>query len=186
MAGRLCPWWLGYALINPLRRWRQNPHSILVPYVRDGMTVLEPGPGMGYFTLELAQLVGPGGKVVAVDIQPKMLRALGRRAARAGLSARMDLRLPKAGGLNVDDLAGKVDFVLAFAVVHELPSAEKFFAEAFGVLKHGGHLLLSEPTGHVRPGAWKRTLQLAASVGFSSVATPAIRSMRSALLHKKS
>jgi ubiquinone/menaquinone biosynthesis C-methylase UbiE len=185
MAFDICPWWLGYLLISPVRRWRQDPHRILVPYIRDGMTVLEPGPGMGFLTLELARLVGPNGKVVAVDIQPKMLRTLGRRAAKAGLASRVDLRLPKADGLNADDLSGKIDFVLAFAVVHEFPDAGKFFAETYGALRPGGDLLLSEPTGHVRPDAWARTLEIASAAGFTKTAEPAIRSMRSALLHKK-
>lgn len=82
---RVYPWWLGYLLVSPLRRLSQNPGKVLAPYVREGMTVLEPGRGMGFFTLELARLVGPSGRVVAVDIQPRMLAGLRRRAARAGL-----------------------------------------------------------------------------------------------------
>jgi len=60
MAKRVCPWWLGYFLASPVRRWlmREDPAQILAPYVREGMTVLEPGPGMGFFTLELAMRVG--------------------------------------------------------------------------------------------------------------------------------
>ena len=45
----------------------QNPEEILRPFVREGMMVLEPGPGMGFFTLPLTKLVGPSGKVIAVD-----------------------------------------------------------------------------------------------------------------------
>jgi SAM-dependent methyltransferase len=80
MAHRVCPWWLGHVLINPLRRLWQDPRKILAPFVREGMTVLEPGPGMGFFTLELARLVGPSGRVVALDVQSKMLDRLKRRA----------------------------------------------------------------------------------------------------------
>ncbi|HXN47666.1 MAG TPA: methyltransferase domain-containing protein, partial [Bryobacteraceae bacterium] len=73
MPHRVCPWWLGYLLASPIRRLAQNPSGTVAPYVREGMTVLEPGPGMGFFTLDLARLVGSSGRVVAVDIQPKML-----------------------------------------------------------------------------------------------------------------
>ena len=81
MAHRVCPWWLGYFLLSPFRRLGQNPENILAPFVQDGMTVLEPGPGMGFFTLELSRKVGASGRVVAVDIQPRMLDRLKRRAA---------------------------------------------------------------------------------------------------------
>ena len=57
-------------LASPLRRLRCNPASLLAPHVREGMTVLEPGPGMGFFTLELARRVGHTGRVIAVDVQP--------------------------------------------------------------------------------------------------------------------
>ncbi|MFY9643515.1 MAG: hypothetical protein WCD20_15720 [Rhodomicrobium sp.] len=65
---RVCPWWMGYLLASPIRKWWQDPARILSPYVRAGMTVLEPGPGMGFFTLEIARLVGPSGRLVAVDV----------------------------------------------------------------------------------------------------------------------
>ena len=55
-----------------MRRLSQDPGKVLAPYVRESMTVLEPGPCMGFFTLELARLVGPSGRVAAVDIQPPM------------------------------------------------------------------------------------------------------------------
>ena len=81
MAHRICPWWLGYWLVSPLRKLRENPSKALAPFVREGMVVLEPGPGMGFFTLAVARLVGPEGRVVAVDLQPKMLASLERRAS---------------------------------------------------------------------------------------------------------
>ena len=67
-----------------------DPEKVVRPFVREGMTVLEPGPGMGFFTIELARLVGPSGRVVAVDIQPKMLDGLKRRAAKAGVADRVE------------------------------------------------------------------------------------------------
>ena len=145
MYGRVCPWWLGYLLASPLRRWFDNPTRLLAPYVRDGMTVLEPGPGMGFFTLELARLVGPSGRVVAPEIQPRMIAGLKRRAARAELADRVEARNASRDSLGVDDLAGKVDFALAYAVVHEIPDTARFFKETAAALKPGGRLLLAEP-----------------------------------------
>ena len=58
-----CPWWLCFTFDNFLRRRFQNPAKIMSSYVREGWTVLDVGPGMGYFTISLAKLVGPSGKV---------------------------------------------------------------------------------------------------------------------------
>ncbi len=153
MAERVCPWWIGYLLASPARRWMAgNPENLLEPYVREGMTVLEPGPGMGFFTLPLARLVGPAGRVVAVDIQPKMLNSLQRRARKAGVQERVETRLAKPESMELDDLKGAVDFVLAFAVVHEMPSAGAFFNEAAIALKPGGLLFFAEPLRSCDPG----------------------------------
>lgn len=161
----VCPWWLGYALIAPLRRVWQDPRRILAPFVLEGMTVLEPGPGMGFFTLELARLVGEAGRVIAVDVQPKMLSALARRARKAGLSERIALRQATEQGMGIEEFAGQVDFVLVFAVVHELPDVDEFFREAATALKKGGTLLLAEPKGHVDAESWSKTLQAAHQYG---------------------
>ena len=50
MSSQACPFWMGYLLLCPFRRLGQNPDKILRPYVSNGMTVLEVGPGMGFFT----------------------------------------------------------------------------------------------------------------------------------------
>jgi ubiquinone/menaquinone biosynthesis C-methylase UbiE len=108
MAESVCPWWAGYLLASPIRRWfMQSPEEMLSPFVREGMTVLEPGPGMGFFTLPLAQMVGPSGRVVAVDIQPKMLSELRRRAEKVGLAGRIDTRLAERDHMPLDDLRGE-------------------------------------------------------------------------------
>jgi len=178
----VCPWWIGYLLASPVRRLWQQPRSIVGPYVVEGMTVLEPGPGMGFFTLELARLVGPSGRVVAVDVQPRMLSALRRRARRAGLLERIDTRRAGPGGMGIVDLAGKVDFALAFAMVHEVPDPVVFFREVSASLKPGGKLLLAEPRGHVTASAFAATLELAAQAGLRAEPGPAIGGSRAAVL----
>jgi SAM-dependent methyltransferase len=184
MAKRVCPWWHGYYLVSPLRRWIQNPDKLLPRYVKEGMTVLEPGPGMGFFTLPMARFVGATGRVVAVDIQPQMLVALRRRAAKAGLTGRIQTRLAQPETLGLDGLKGAVDFVLAFAMVHEMPSAEVFFREAAGTLKPGGLLLLAEPKGHVKPETFERELAAAGAAGFEVEERPTIRGTQAAVLRK--
>jgi ubiquinone/menaquinone biosynthesis C-methylase UbiE len=138
------------------------------------MIVLEPGPGMGFFTLEAARRVGPRGRVVAVDLQPRMLSALRRRAARAGLADRIETREALPDALRVDDLAGKVDLVIAFALVHELPDAARFFAEVRRTLAPGGKVLVAEPRGHVSADAFDESLAAAARAGLRRAPGPTV------------
>jgi len=171
-------------LASPLRRLLQDPGAILSPYVHDGMTVLEPGPGMGFFTLELARLVGPSGRVVAIDIQPKMLEVLWRRLAKRGLAECVETRVVEAGSMGLGDLAGSFDFALAFAMVHELPSAASFFAEVAAALKTGGSVLLAEPRGHVGPELFDEELKHATAAGLVVRSRPAITRSHAAILVK--
>src|SRR5512139_3396606 len=182
MAHSVCPWWLGYFLASPVRRLWQDPAGILRPFVREGMTVVEPGCGMGFFTIELARLVGSSGRVVALDLQPRMLSGLTRRARRAGVADRIDARLVQPASLGIDDLAGAVDFVLAFAVVHELPDAARFFAELHAALKPGRRMLVAEPRSHVSEDDFAAMIGGAARSGFRAATGPAIRSSLTVIL----
>ena len=181
---RVCPWWLGYWLVCPIRIWWQSPQEILVPYVYEGMTVLEPGPGMGYFTLELARLVGASGRVVCVDVQERMIARLKHRAAKAALLDRLDARVSPANSMGLDDMRGSVDFTLAFAVVHEFPDPAHFFAEVSAASRVGALLLLAEPSGHVRVAGFDSQLLCAEACGFRVVDHPKIRRSHTALLKR--
>jgi tRNA A58 N-methylase Trm61 len=184
VAHRVCPWWLGYLLASPLRRLMYDPAKILATHVRPGMTVLEPGPGMGFFTLELARLVGPSGRVLAVELQPKMLEGLKRRAAKANLLGRVDARLGAKDSMGLTDVSGTVDFALVFAVVHEMPDAGHFFSEVSVALKQGAYLLLSEPAGHVKAAQFNAELEAASQVGLKLMDRPLIPRSHAALLQK--
>lgn len=181
---RVCPWWIGYLLASPLRRILYKPSQVLAGYVRAGMTVLEPGPGMGFFTLELARLVGDSGRVIAVDIQPRMLSGLRRRAARAGVLDRVETRQAMAGSLGLGDLKSVVDFTLAFAVVHELPSAAAFFREVAFVSKPGARVLFVEPGGHVSAELFDEEMRVARDAGFTTLVPHPIRHSHTALLER--
>jgi predicted O-methyltransferase YrrM len=186
MSKGVCPWWMGYLLASPVRTWLrgQKPAAILDSYVREGMIVFEPGPGMGFFTLELARRVGPSGRIVAVDIQPKMLAGLKRRAAKAGVLERIDARLVAADSMNLSDLTGKVDFTLAFALVHEMPSSEAFFSELATLSKPGALVLFAEPRGHVKEQDFETELQHAQDAGFMVARHLKVPHSRAVLLKK--
>jgi len=184
MAHRVCPAWLGRLLACPLRRLIHNPDTILRPYLAPGMTILEIGPGMGFFTVPMAEMVGPSGKIVCVDVQPKMLAGLQRRVTKAGLAERVITRLCSADSLGVDDLAGRVDFALAFAVVHEAPDAWNLFVELQRALKPGASCLIAEPRGHVPTGDFEKTLLAAAEAGLEQTGRPPIRRCHTALVRR--
>jgi len=173
----VCPWWLGYLLVSPLRRLIEPPEKMLGPYVRTGTTVVEPGCGMGYFSLPLARLVGPDGRVVCVDRQEKMIAGLLRRARRAGLAGRIAASVCPADSLGLEATCGTADLAVAIHMVHEVPDAGRLLAELHAVLKPGGLLLVVEPPGHVTPAAFEETLTVADAAGFerTSLWTPGRR-----------
>jgi ubiquinone/menaquinone biosynthesis C-methylase UbiE len=182
MAQRICPWWFGYFLLFPLRRWFHDPSKIIGQYLAEGMTVLEPGPGMGFFTLEIARHVGPNGRVIAIDVQAKMLSRLMNRAAKARLAERIDARLLKGDQLGLDEFVGRVDFALAFAMVHEVPNPAALFAEMHRALKPGAKLFFGEPAGHVRAEDFDANLANASRAGFQIESRPSIRHSHGAVL----
>ena len=184
MPHRVCPWWLGYFLASPIRRWMITPNTVIGPYVHAGMTVLEPGPGMGFFTLPMAKLVGEKGRVIAVDLQKKMVKRLQQRAQDAGLATRIDARLTSAASLGISDLACTVDFTLAFAMVHELPDAHPFFREVAAASKHGALLLLAEPAGHVKAKEFEAEVARAVAAGFTVAEQLNVRRSQAVLLRK--
>lgn len=178
-----CPWWLGFVLAHPVRKLFQDPAEVVAAYVEDGMVVLEPGCGMGFFTLELARRVGKAGRVVAVDLQPKMLDGLHRRAKRAGLLDRLDIRRTEVDTLGVADLGGRIDFALAFYVVHELPNPSGFFQEVHDSLRSEGRLLIVEPRVHGGgEDGLRGSIDLAAQAGLVVVDRPVIKRNQVVLL----
>ncbi len=175
----VCPWWMAYTFDNPLRRLIHKPEQIFSGLVREGMTVLDVGCGMGYFTLGLAELVGENGKVIAVDLQQEMLDIMLKRAARKGLAQRItpQLALPAAIGVTTP-----VDFALAFWMIHEVPDPEIFFSEVATFLKPAAKLLYAEPAFHVPVDKFNKILAVAEKTGFSINKNLSIRFSRAALL----
>jgi ubiquinone/menaquinone biosynthesis C-methylase UbiE len=178
----VCPWWLCYSFDNPLRRIFHKPEPLLAPYLRPGMIAVDIGCGMGYFTLGLAKLAGPGGRVIAVDLQQQMLDALERRARRAGVADRIVLHRCRPDSLGVE---GPVDFALVFWMAHEVPDKPRFFREIFAFLKTGGRLLLVEPKFHVTLRSFERTLAVCREAGFRALEEPPISLSRAVLMGKE-
>jgi len=159
-----------------------HPRRWLGPYVEKGMVVLEPGPGMGFFTLDLARMVGETGRVVAVDLQGEMVDALRRRASKAGLLDRVDLRVGRTDPFELDDLEGRVDLVVAIFVVHEMRDPDAFYASAHRALRPGGRLIVAEPRFHVPKREFERSLAAAERAGFSREESAPFKGPHAAML----
>lgn len=181
----VCPWWLGPILASPLRRLIESPVRLLAPLVRPGMTVVEPGCGMGFFTLPLARLVGPTGKVVCVDLQPRMIDGLRRRARRAGLLDRIHALVCTEDDAGLGAFAGAADLAVAIHMLHEVPDASHLLTQLHAALRPGGLLLVVEPKGHVSPDDLAHTLALAAAAGLVNTGRTAGGRGLSALLEKR-
>jgi len=178
MAGRVCPWWMAYTFDNPLRRFIHKPEKLLGPFVQEGMTVMDIGCGMGFFSLGMARLVGDGGRVLSVDIQQKMLDVLKKRARKAGLLKRIQPVKCQPGTINVET---KADFILCFWMVHEVPDSAVFFRQLRQHINQDGKVLIAEPKNHVSDADFEKTVQLIQESGFILADRPKI-SMSKAVL----
>jgi len=177
-----CPWWFGHILACPLRRLVQDPSAILRPFVRPGMSVLEVGPGMGYFTPELARLVGEHGSLTVTDLQQEMLDGTARRLSRAGFRGRTTLVRCTADDPGTGP--AEFDFALLFFMVHEVRERSAFLERIASSLRSGGAALLAEPFVHVSRRSFERELAEASEAGLGIRRDVRIRAARAALLLK--
>lgn len=173
-----CPWWLGYTFDNPLRRFIHRPEAILGSFVSPGDTAVDIGCGLGYFTIALAELVGPTGRVIALDIQVQMIERARRRAARRNLTSRIDFHVCPRDRININ---GEADFVLAFWMLHEVSNPEQLLAEVRSSLRPSGRLLIAEPRIHVSKTRFSATIEQAERSGFKVTQGPGVRLSRSIL-----
>jgi len=161
---RVCPVELADSLDGRIRRWWQDPRKILSPYVREGMTVLDVGCGPGFFSIEMARMAGRNGKVISADLQDGMLEKLRNKIRGTELEKRITLVKCRKDDINVSE---KVDFGLAFFVIHEVPDKESFFKQLKSILNDKGQILVVEPRlFHVSRKAFELTMTIAGKAGF--------------------
>lgn len=149
-----------------LRRILQRPRKFLDELVQPGMTVVDIGCGIGFYTVELARMVGESGKVLAVDFQPKMLAFARGKAKRAGLDNRIEYIQ-----CNQDDLklSEPVDFALSMWMAHEVPDRGRMFGQIRDVLKDDGRYLIAEPWFHVSKELYGTICREAESAGLRKI-----------------
>jgi len=99
------------AILDPIRKRFEPPQRLIGPFVKNGQVVADLGCGSGYYTLALAEVVGPQGKVYAVDLDGKCIRALQKKADKAGYR---NIEAHASSAADVSFIKDRsVDFVLA-------------------------------------------------------------------------
>ena len=161
-----CPVWIGHLLAHPVRKLFHCPKRILSPFVKPNMTVVDLGSAMGFFSIPLAKMVAPQGRVICLDVQQEMLEQLEHRACKAGVQEQIETRLCPHHTLGLSDVAGRVDFVLASAVIHELTNPAEIFRELYGIVHKDGVLYIVEPKAHVSRKNFEKSLDQAREAGF--------------------
>jgi 2-polyprenyl-3-methyl-5-hydroxy-6-metoxy-1,4-benzoquinol methylase len=180
----VCPWWLGYFLLNPFRKYGQDPEKIMGKYIKKGMTLIDYGSAMGYFSLPMARMTGSTGKVFCFDIQQKMLNKLMKRAKRNGLAPWIKPVLI-VDDSKLSEVNEAADFALLFAVAHEVPNREKLFINLSNMLKKDALLVFAEPRGHVKPDDFEESVAFAEKAGFQNIESLNISRSYAVLLQKK-
>jgi len=177
----VCPWWLAYTFDNPLRRFLHTPEEIFREYLTPGMTALDIGCGMGYFSIAMAKMVGEGGRVIAVDIQDKMLDVVDKRAKKAGVAHRIQLHKSQEDSLG---LTAQADFVLTFWMMHEVPDITRFMEQIHTLIKPTGKYLLTEPVMHVDVSRFEEICECVLRSGFRALDRPRIAMSRACVFEK--
>lgn len=148
MSDNVCPWWVGVFLASPIRKLLHNPENILSLHVKENMKVADIGCALGFFSFPMAKMVGENGEV------------------HCEVSNNIELHKSKSTDIGLNSCGNDFDFMLAFAVVHEVPNQKKLFNEIYDNLKTGGKLLVAEPLGHVSEENFNKSLKIMKKTGF--------------------
>ena len=179
--GHTCPAEAAGMLDNSLRKLIHNPRKILEPYIKTGMTVLDVGCGPGFFSIEIAKMLNGSGKIIAADLQEKMLNKVRKKIKNTNLEQNIELHKCDFEKIGIVE---KVDFVLAFWMVHEVRNQEIFFEELASILKPNGMIFIIEPYIHVSKTAFKRMLDKIKEIGFKIIESPKVFFSRTVVLSK--
>jgi ubiquinone/menaquinone biosynthesis C-methylase UbiE len=175
----VCPAEFSGSLDNFFRKMVHNPRKILEPLIRKNATVLDLGCGPGYFTSELARLVGEEGRVIAADLQQAMLEKTIRKIKGTDLERIVEIHKCLNDTIGI---VKKVDFVLAFWMVHEVPDQHRLFVELKSILNNDGRIFIVEPKIHVKERSFSKMITYAESAGFEIINKPKVSLSRAVIL----
>ncbi len=130
-----------FAFYSAFRDFFHPPSNTLaVVGIKRGDTVLDFGCGRGGFTVAAAEMVGPEGKVYALDVHPLALKLVRTEMRRRDLANVETIQADGPTGL----ADGSVDVVLLYDIFHDLASPETVLAELARVMKPEGVLSVTD------------------------------------------
>jgi predicted methyltransferase len=109
--------------------------------IKPGQTIADLGAGSGYYSFRIAPLVGPTGKVLAIDIEPAMLEVIAQRAGRERIANVVTVR---SSARDPNLAPASVDLLFMVDVYHELEYPYEVMTKVRGALKPGGRVALIE------------------------------------------
>ena len=170
---------LAGGLDNSIRRLIQNPQKILSPFISEGITVLDLGCGPGFFSIEIAKMVGDSGKVIAADLQEGMLEKVKHKITGTYLEKRIKIHKCESQNTGVSE---KVDFVLCFYMIHEVPDVDNLFKELKSILIPSGKILIIEPKFHVSKKVFAEMINKVRKTKLEIIGAPKVFYSRTVLL----
>lgn len=124
-----------------LRDWLRPPVRVLHETgVRPGMTVLDFGCGPGSYSLAAADIVGPAGRVYAIDIHPLAIESVKRAAEKKRIN-----NITTIPGSGIGTLPEQtIDMILLFDTLHDIAEPVPVLTGMHRVLKPDGHLAVTD------------------------------------------
>lgn len=125
-----------------VRRFFTSPTKTVSKYVSRGSSVADLGCGPGFYTIPMAALAGPTGKVYAVDFDSRAIDRVAKKAAKGNLDGVIDARVGSASDLgHIPDRT--VDFVFANGLLCCMKDHSGALTQIRRILKDGGLAYLS-------------------------------------------
>jgi len=155
-------------LESRFRKFFQNPKRLFKKYIIDCMSVLDFGCGPGFFSIEIAKLKKVK-KVISVDLQKGMLDIISKKIIDTDIKQKIELVNCTKTEIGY---FGKVDMIVAFYVLHEVPDSKKILSDFFNLLNPGGILYVAEPKHHVNKNDFNDLIGVAKEIGFNIIKSP--------------